>query len=57
MNVPEGERGLSSLGLLQSFPFPSLGMQKKRVKEFHFGTPARRFGLKLAGQSRGGASC
>ncbi|MGA3177756.1 MAG: hypothetical protein ABSE19_10480 [Candidatus Acidiferrum sp.] len=52
-----GGKGLSNLGLLQSFPFPSLGMQKKSVEEFHFGTPARRFGLKLAGQSRGAPSC
>ena len=45
------------MGWPPSFPFPSPGREEKRVKEFHFGTPALHFALELAAAGGIAASC
>src|SRR5271157_172458 len=52
-----GEERVSNLGRLRSFLFLSPGMQEKRGKEFHFGTPMGCLGLKLAAPREEPASC
>ena len=52
-----GEERVFNLGRLRSFSFLSPGMQEKRRKGFHFGTPMGCLRLKLAAPREEAASC